>query len=145
MDGVNLSTEVVYKKGQDYRFACYDRGRACRSYRVRFLCGKPGKQPLVGDADATMAQFLELVAMQATSRHLSETVLLKESTFVTQEQWEDPWSWQETAEPHPAHKPFRKGKGLVQDSQRTDGQSCPPLQRCAALCLFGCYYFKPSS
>lgn len=48
MDGVNLSTEVVYKKGQDYRFACYDRGRACRSYRVRFLCGKPGKQPLVG-------------------------------------------------------------------------------------------------
>lgn len=23
---------------------CYDQGRACRSYRVRFLCGRPGKQ-----------------------------------------------------------------------------------------------------
>jgi hypothetical protein len=46
MDGVNLSTEVVYKKGQDYRFACYDQGRACQSYRVRFLCGKPGKPPV---------------------------------------------------------------------------------------------------
>ncbi|XP_045142328.1 cell migration-inducing and hyaluronan-binding protein isoform X3 [Echinops telfairi] len=42
-DGVSLTTEVVYKRGQDYRFACYDRGRACHSYRVRFLCGKPGK------------------------------------------------------------------------------------------------------
>lgn len=46
MDGVKLSTEVVYKRGQDYKFACYDRGRACQSYRVRFLCGKPGERLL---------------------------------------------------------------------------------------------------
>lgn len=56
MDGVNLTTEVVYKKGQDYRFVCYDRGRACQTYRVRFLCGKPGKQLLVGDTNAAAAR-----------------------------------------------------------------------------------------
>lgn len=48
MDGANLGTEVVYKRGQDYRFVCYDRGHACQRYRVRFLCGRPGKQRLVG-------------------------------------------------------------------------------------------------
>lgn len=58
MDGVNLTTEVVYKKGQDYRFVCYERGRACQTYRVRFLCGKPGKQLLVGDANAAVARSL---------------------------------------------------------------------------------------
>ncbi|XP_073738279.1 cell migration-inducing and hyaluronan-binding protein isoform X3 [Callorhinus ursinus] len=46
VDGVNLTTEVVYKKGQDYRFVCYERGRACQTYRVRFLCGKPVRPKL---------------------------------------------------------------------------------------------------
>lgn len=63
MDGVNLTTEVVYKRGQDYRFVCYDRGQACQSYRVRFLCGKPGKQPLTGDTLASVARFLQLAAI----------------------------------------------------------------------------------
>lgn len=63
MDGVNLTTEVVYKRGQDYRFVCYDQGQGCQSYRVRFLCGKPGKQLLAGDRNATVARFLELPAM----------------------------------------------------------------------------------
>ncbi|XP_063508505.1 cell migration-inducing and hyaluronan-binding protein isoform X1 [Pongo pygmaeus] len=54
MDGVNLSTEVVYKKGQDYRFACYDRGKACRSYRVRFLCGKPVRPKLTVTIDTNV-------------------------------------------------------------------------------------------
>lgn len=40
MDGVNFSIEVVYKKGQDYRFVCYDWGRVCWSYCVWFFCGK---------------------------------------------------------------------------------------------------------
>lgn len=47
---MNLTTEVVYKRGQDYRFVCYDQGHACQSYRVRFLCGRPGKQLRVGTA-----------------------------------------------------------------------------------------------
>lgn len=42
---------------------CYDRGQACQSYRVRFLCGKPGKQPLTGDTLASVARFLQLAAM----------------------------------------------------------------------------------
>lgn len=62
MDGVNLTTEVVYKRGQDYRFVCYDQGHACRSYRVRFLCGRPGKQPLVRGTGATVALSFELAA-----------------------------------------------------------------------------------
>lgn len=43
-DGANLTIEAVYKRGQDYRFACYAQGHACPPYRVRFLCGRPGKQ-----------------------------------------------------------------------------------------------------
>lgn len=62
MDGVNLTTEVVYKRGQDYRFVCYDQGHACRSYRVRFLCGRPGKQPLVRGTGATVALSFEPAA-----------------------------------------------------------------------------------
>ena len=67
MDGVNLTTEVVYKRGQDYKFVCYDRGQACQSYRVRFLCGKPGKQLLARDRNATVALFRELAAMHCRS------------------------------------------------------------------------------
>ncbi|XP_030740349.1 cell migration-inducing and hyaluronan-binding protein isoform X1 [Echinops telfairi] len=53
-DGVSLTTEVVYKRGQDYRFACYDRGRACHSYRVRFLCGKPVRPKLTVTIDTNV-------------------------------------------------------------------------------------------
>ncbi|XP_027625045.1 cell migration-inducing and hyaluronan-binding protein [Tupaia chinensis] len=53
-DGVNLSTEVVYKKGQDYRFACYHRGRPCQNYRVRFLCGKPVRPKLTVTIDTNV-------------------------------------------------------------------------------------------
>ncbi|XP_058398578.1 cell migration-inducing and hyaluronan-binding protein isoform X4 [Diceros bicornis minor] len=54
VDGVNLTTEVVYKRGQDYRFVCYDRGRACRGYRVRFLCGKPVRPRLTVTIDTNV-------------------------------------------------------------------------------------------
>lgn len=62
MDGVALSTEVVYKNGQDYRFACYTRGRACRNYRVRFLCGKPVRPKLTVSIDTNVnSTILSLV------------------------------------------------------------------------------------
>uniref|UniRef100_A0A8C6RD57 hyaluronoglucosaminidase n=1 Tax=Nannospalax galili TaxID=1026970 RepID=A0A8C6RD57_NANGA len=62
MDGVTLSTEVVYKNGQDYRFACYARGRACHSYRVRFLCGKPVRPKLTVSIDTNVnSSILNLV------------------------------------------------------------------------------------
>ncbi|XP_070350304.1 cell migration-inducing and hyaluronan-binding protein isoform X4 [Equus asinus] len=53
-DGVNLTAEVVYKRGQDYRFACYDRGRPCQGYRVRFLCGKPVRPKLTVTVDTNV-------------------------------------------------------------------------------------------
>nr|XP_048291217.1 cell migration-inducing and hyaluronan-binding protein [Myodes glareolus] len=62
MDGVALNTEVVYKNGQDYRFACYTRGRACRNYRVRFLCGKPVRPKLTVSIDTNVnSTILNLV------------------------------------------------------------------------------------
>uniref|UniRef100_A0A8D0NG90 hyaluronoglucosaminidase n=1 Tax=Sus scrofa TaxID=9823 RepID=A0A8D0NG90_PIG len=54
VDGVNLTTEVVYKRGQDYKFVCYDRGQACQSYRVRFLCGKPVRPKLTVTIDTNV-------------------------------------------------------------------------------------------
>ncbi|XP_025774475.1 cell migration-inducing and hyaluronan-binding protein [Puma concolor] len=54
LDGANLTAEVVHKKGQDYRFACYDRGRPCHGYRVRFLCGKPVRPRLTVTIDTNV-------------------------------------------------------------------------------------------
>ncbi|XP_024905843.1 cell migration-inducing and hyaluronan-binding protein isoform X4 [Pteropus alecto] len=54
VDGVNLTTEVVYKRGQDYRFVCYDQGHACQSYRVRFLCGRPVRPRLTVTIDTNV-------------------------------------------------------------------------------------------
>ncbi|XP_077630421.1 cell migration-inducing and hyaluronan-binding protein [Crocuta crocuta] len=54
VDGANLTTEVVYKRGQDYRFVCYDRGQACHKYRVRFLCGKPVRPKLTVTIDTNV-------------------------------------------------------------------------------------------
>ncbi|KAF6076944.1 cell migration inducing hyaluronidase 1 [Phyllostomus discolor] len=54
VDGANLSTEVVYKRGQDYRFVCYARGHACQRYRVRFLCGRPARPKLTVTVDTNV-------------------------------------------------------------------------------------------
>lgn len=46
LDGANLTTEVFYKGGHDYRFLCHGKdqtGEGCRNYRVRFLCGRSGR------------------------------------------------------------------------------------------------------
>ncbi|XP_012867299.1 PREDICTED: cell migration-inducing and hyaluronan-binding protein [Dipodomys ordii] len=53
-DGVDLSTDIVYKKGQGYRFACHDLGHACQRYRVRFLCGKSVRPKLTVSIDTNV-------------------------------------------------------------------------------------------
>lgn len=62
LDGVNLTTEVVYKRGQDYRFVCYDRGQACQSYRVAFPVESLVSSPLLGTL-CLRGSFLQLAAM----------------------------------------------------------------------------------
>lgn len=50
LDGANLTTEVFYKSGHDYRFLCHGKdqtGEGCHNYRVRFLCGRSGTCPTV--------------------------------------------------------------------------------------------------
>ncbi|XP_037367292.1 cell migration-inducing and hyaluronan-binding protein [Talpa occidentalis] len=55
VDGTNLTTEVVHKRGQDFRFTCRDRwGRACQHYRVRFLCGKAARPKLTVSIDTNV-------------------------------------------------------------------------------------------
>lgn len=49
LDGANLTTEVFYKSGHDYRFLCHGKdqtGEGCQNYRVRFLCGRSGMYPM---------------------------------------------------------------------------------------------------
>lgn len=46
LEGMKLATEVLYKKGHDYRFFCHgpeQTEKGCHNYRVRFLCGQPGR------------------------------------------------------------------------------------------------------
>ena len=50
--------------------------------------------------------------LRASQWHGAPAKFSMESPSMTQEPWEGPRSWQEPVEPHPAHTPFRKGKGL---------------------------------
>ncbi|ETE66717.1 hypothetical protein L345_07499, partial [Ophiophagus hannah] len=78
LEGTKLATEVLYKKGHDYRFFC--RGpeqteKGCHNYRVRFLCGQPerclGRGELekehvrCSSALPTFIHFLSLVGFSA--------------------------------------------------------------------------------
>uniref|UniRef100_A0A8C0WJR7 G8 domain-containing protein n=1 Tax=Castor canadensis TaxID=51338 RepID=A0A8C0WJR7_CASCN len=81
MDGVNLSTEVVYKKGQDYRFACYDQGRACQSYRVRFLCGKPVRPKLTVTIDTNVNSTILSLEDNVQSWKPGDTVVIASTDY----------------------------------------------------------------
>uniref|UniRef100_A0A8B9TVV3 hyaluronoglucosaminidase n=1 Tax=Anas platyrhynchos TaxID=8839 RepID=A0A8B9TVV3_ANAPL len=57
LDGANLTTEVFYKSGHDYRFLCHGKdqtGEGCRNYRVRFLCGSSVKPKLTVTIDTNV-------------------------------------------------------------------------------------------
>uniref|UniRef100_G1TMU3 hyaluronoglucosaminidase n=1 Tax=Oryctolagus cuniculus TaxID=9986 RepID=G1TMU3_RABIT len=81
MDGVSLSPEVVYKKGQDYRFACYDRGRACQGYRVRFLCGKPVRPKLTVIIDTNVNSTILNLADSAESWKPGDTLVVASTDY----------------------------------------------------------------
>lgn len=139
MDGANLTTEVVYKRGQDYRFVCYDQGHACQSYRVRFLCGRPGKQLLVGDASATVALSLEPAAARCTCGRLGP---LPASAL-----WHGVGSPVAGSGRAPAvagagrapHRPLISQAWSEETRVQWAEPPRPSGQRHAALCLFGCW------
>ncbi|XP_035317838.1 cell migration-inducing and hyaluronan-binding protein isoform X1 [Cricetulus griseus] len=81
MDGVALNTEVVYKNGQDYRFACYTRGRACRSYRVRFLCGKPVRPKLTVSIDTNVNSTILSLADNVQSWRPGDTLVVASTDY----------------------------------------------------------------
>ncbi|XP_049667391.1 cell migration-inducing and hyaluronan-binding protein isoform X3 [Accipiter gentilis] len=57
LDGANLTTEVFYKSGHDYRFLCHGKdqtGEGCQNYRVRFLCGRSVKPKLTVTIDTNV-------------------------------------------------------------------------------------------
>ncbi|XP_003475512.1 cell migration-inducing and hyaluronan-binding protein [Cavia porcellus] len=81
MDGVKLSTEVVYKRGQDYKFACYDRGRACQSYRVRFLCGKPVRPKLTVTIDTNVNSTILTLEDDVRSWRPGDTLVVASTDY----------------------------------------------------------------
>lgn len=147
MDGVNLTTEVVYKRGQDYRFVCYNQGHACQSYRVRFLCGRPGKQLFVRDTSAAVALSLEPAAARCKFGRLGPLPASSSAAWSSRQarsrepcggQWGGPSSGGSRQSPTlPTHL-----SGLVGENQgAVDGVPFPwpSRQRHAARCLFGCW------
>ncbi|XP_032556470.1 cell migration-inducing and hyaluronan-binding protein isoform X1 [Chiroxiphia lanceolata] len=57
LDGADLTTEVFYKSGHDYRFVCHGKGQTgegCQDYRVRFLCGRSVKPKLTVTIDTNV-------------------------------------------------------------------------------------------
>ncbi|XP_044086275.1 cell migration-inducing and hyaluronan-binding protein isoform X1 [Neovison vison] len=80
-DGVNLTTEVVYKKGQDYRFVCYHGGRACQTYRVRFLCGKPVRPKLTVTIDTNVNSTVLTLEDEVRSWKPGDTLVVASTDY----------------------------------------------------------------
>lgn len=149
---MNLTAEVVYKRGQDYRFACYDRGRPCQGYRVRFLCGKPGKQPLAADRGSVLGAGGHVArAWLAGSAAPSITVTGRSCRACDGEHFcdtEAPQSWQGQQPCLPICLSGRAGPGpgALAGSGWADLPASPPQPPGTRnQWPLRCCYFKPSS
>ncbi|XP_054569214.1 cell migration-inducing and hyaluronan-binding protein [Eptesicus fuscus] len=80
-DGANLTVEVVYKRGQDYRFACYAGGHACPPHRVRFLCGKPVRPKLTVIIDTHVNSTLLTLEADVRSWQPGDTVVVASTDY----------------------------------------------------------------
>nr|KAF6399141.1 cell migration inducing hyaluronidase 1 [Molossus molossus] len=81
VDGANLTTEVVYKRGQDYRFVCYAQGHACQRYRVRFLCGRPVRPKLTVAIDTNVNSTLLTLEDNVRSWRPGDTVVVASTDY----------------------------------------------------------------
>ncbi|XP_054998814.1 cell migration-inducing and hyaluronan-binding protein isoform X1 [Sorex araneus] len=80
-DGENLTAEVVHKRGQDHRFECYARGRACLHYRVRFLCGKPVRPKLTVTVDTDVNSTTLTLAADVRSWQPGDTLVVASTDY----------------------------------------------------------------
>ncbi|XP_072475327.1 cell migration-inducing and hyaluronan-binding protein [Notamacropus eugenii] len=81
MDGMKLTTEVVYKSGQDYRFVCYSKNRACQNYRVRFLCGKSVRPKLTVSIDTNVNSTILRLTDNVQSWKAGDTLVIASTDY----------------------------------------------------------------
>lgn len=80
-DGASLPIEAVYKRGQDYRFACYAQGHACPPFRVRFLCGRPVRPKLTVIIDTHVNSTLLTLEADVRSWRPGDTVVVASTDY----------------------------------------------------------------
>lgn len=80
-DGASLPIEAVYKRGQDYRFACYAQGHACPPFRVRFLCGRPVRPKLTVIIDTHVNSTLLTLEADVRSWKPGDTVVVASTDY----------------------------------------------------------------
>ncbi|XP_077774996.1 cell migration-inducing and hyaluronan-binding protein isoform X1 [Podarcis muralis] len=84
LDGVNLTTEVHYKSGRDYRFFCRGPGQTpggCRNYRVRFLCGKPVRPKLTVMVDTNVNSTILRLADNVQSWKAGDKIVVASTDY----------------------------------------------------------------
>ncbi|XP_074151347.1 cell migration-inducing and hyaluronan-binding protein [Sminthopsis crassicaudata] len=81
VDGINLTTEVVYKSGQDYRFVCYNKNKACQNYRVRFLCGKSVRPKLTITIDTNVNSTILRLTDNVQSWKAGDTLVIASTDY----------------------------------------------------------------
>ncbi|XP_043846286.1 cell migration-inducing and hyaluronan-binding protein [Dromiciops gliroides] len=81
VDGINLTTEVVYKSGQDYRFVCYSKNKACQNYRVRFLCGKSVRPKLTVTIDTNVNSTILRLTDNVQSWKVGDTLVIASTDY----------------------------------------------------------------
>ncbi|XP_045437570.1 cell migration-inducing and hyaluronan-binding protein isoform X2 [Pipistrellus kuhlii] len=80
-DGANLTIQVVHKRGQDFRFACYAGGQACPPHRLRFLCGKPVRPRLTVTIDTHVNSTLLTLEDDVRSWQPGDTVVVASTDY----------------------------------------------------------------
>ncbi|XP_034640368.1 cell migration-inducing and hyaluronan-binding protein isoform X1 [Trachemys scripta elegans] len=84
LSGANLTTEVFYKSGHDYRFMCHGKDQTdegCQNYRVRFLCGKPVRPKLTVSIDTNVNSTILRLADDARSWKAGDRLVVASTDY----------------------------------------------------------------
>ncbi|XP_063781884.1 cell migration-inducing and hyaluronan-binding protein [Pseudophryne corroboree] len=84
VNGTKIQTQVFYKGGHDYRFACHQNDQIharCPNYKVRFLCGKSVRPRLTMKVDTNVNSTILHLADNARSWRAGDTLVVASTDY----------------------------------------------------------------
>ncbi|XP_062998620.1 cell migration-inducing and hyaluronan-binding protein [Elgaria multicarinata webbii] len=82
--GAQLTTEILFKSGRDYRFFCRgpeQTGGGCHNYRVRFLCGRPVRPKLTVTVDTNVNSTILRLADNVQSWKVGDKIVVASTDY----------------------------------------------------------------